>query len=539
MSPQDGIGPRSRSRRPRAGLALLLLAQAGLAVAQAQAQGGAHAEAPRRIDVSEYVVRGNTVLDADEIEAAIEPFLGPERSLDDLEGARAALEKRYQQRGYQAVVVELPEQRVSAGVVLLQVVESRVGRVRVLGAEHYSPAAVREAVPALAEGGVPDFNAAQQELTALNSSPNRQVIPMVRPGSLPQTVDIELKVEDQNPVSASLSLNNDHSIDTHALRASATLAHDNLWQLGHQASVTFFGAPQALSEARVWSFSYLAPWRGSPFSLQATGYTSDSNVATVGGTSVLGKGYALGLQGNYALPPAGDWSASLGVGMDYKDLKEAVAMGASRSDVPLHYAPLTLSFNGYRFGERSQSSVAVSWVNGFGLGSDAREFGQKRYRASPEFMYVKADGSHTQMLGGGAQVHVRGAAQLSSGPLVSGEQFAAGGATSVRGYYSAEATGDDGVLASLELRSPSYARWLWAGAEEWRVYGFFDVATLRLRDPLPEQRRSYTLLGAGFGTSFRLFRTLTGKLDVGWPLRDAQRTRAGSPTVNFNVRANF
>lgn len=529
-----GIG--ERSRLAKAVLLLVVLTQSDWASAQTVQQPPA---AARRFDVNEYVVRGNTVLNDVEIEESIEPFMGPDKTVGDVEGARAALEKRYQDRGYQSVVVELPEQRVSGGVVLLQVVETRVGRLRVVGAEHYSPASVREAVPSLTEGGIPDFNAAQKELTALNTSPNRQVVPMVRPGSLPQTVDVELKVDDKNPVSASVSLNNDHSIDTHELRAAATLSHDNLWQLGHQASVTFFGAPQALSEAKVWSFSYLVPFTNSPFSVQATGYTSDSNVATTGGTSVLGKGYAVGLQGNYALPPTGDWSGSVGLGADFKDLQEKVSLGGSSSDVPIHYVPMTLSFNGYRFSERSQSSLVISAVVGTGVGSNTREFGAKRYRASPDFMYLKADGSHTQNLGGGVQLYGRGAAQVSSGPLVSSEQFAAGGATSVRGYYSAEATGDDGLLASLEVRFPSYADWLWAGVEEWRMYGFFDAATLRLRDALPEQRKSYTLLGVGVGTSMRLHRSITGKLDIGWPLRDAQRTEAGSLTVNFNVRANF
>ncbi|GAA7764355.1 hypothetical protein RN01_07160 [Cupriavidus sp. SHE] len=533
-SRKHGIG--ERSCLSMAAMLLIVLTQAGVASAQtAQAKKGA----PARFDVTEYVIRGNTVLNEVEIEESIEPFLGPARSVEDVEGARAALEKRYQERGFQSVVVELPEQRVTAGVVLLQVVETRVGRLRVVGAEHYSPAAVRDAVPSLAEGGVPDFNAAQKELTALNSTPNRHVVPMVRPGSLPQTVDVELKMEDHNPLSASASLNNDHSIDTHELRASATLGHDNLWQLGHQASVTFFGAPQALSEARVWSFSYLAPFRNSPFSVQATGYTSDSNVATVGGTSVLGKGYAVGVQGNYALPQTGDWSGSLGLGVDFKDLKEKVSLGGSSNEVPIHYVPITFSFNGYRFSESSQSSLAVSAVAGTGIGSDSQAFGAKRYRASPSFMYLKADGSHTQNVKGGLQLYARGAAQISTGPLVSGEQFAAGGATSVRGYFSAEATGDDGLLGTLEVRTPSYEHYLWTGVDEWRMYAFFDAATLRLRDALPEQRRSYTLLGAGVGTSIRFYRSVTGKLDFGWPLRDAQRTQAGSLTVNFNVRANF
>ncbi|MBE1188174.1 ShlB/FhaC/HecB family hemolysin secretion/activation protein, partial [Escherichia coli] len=49
----------------------------------------------------------------------------------------------YQEKGYQSVYVELPEQQVSGGVVYLQVTETTVGRVRVVGAKHYSPVELR------------------------------------------------------------------------------------------------------------------------------------------------------------------------------------------------------------------------------------------------------------------------------------------------------------------------------------------------------------------------------------------------------------
>ncbi|REM41372.1 ShlB/FhaC/HecB family hemolysin secretion/activation protein, partial [Mycobacterium tuberculosis] len=80
---------------------------------------------------SEYIVRGNTVLDARAIEKAVTPFLGPERTLKDVEGARDALLAAYQAAGYQSVYVDLPEQQVTQGVVFLQVNETRAGRVRV------------------------------------------------------------------------------------------------------------------------------------------------------------------------------------------------------------------------------------------------------------------------------------------------------------------------------------------------------------------------------------------------------------------------
>ncbi|WP_371066638.1 POTRA domain-containing protein, partial [Salmonella enterica] len=125
--------------------------------------------------------------------------------------ARDALQKAYQDRGYQSVVVELPQQQVKNGVILLQVTEAKVGRLRVDGAQYNSPQNIRDAVPALAEGQVPDFNQAQQQLTDLNRSADRQVIPILKPGALPQTVDVDLKVDDHSPLHGSLELNNDNS----------------------------------------------------------------------------------------------------------------------------------------------------------------------------------------------------------------------------------------------------------------------------------------------------------------------------------------
>ena len=93
-------------------------------------------EAQRRVEINEYVVRGNSVLDARAIEEAVYPYLGPDKTLADLEGARETLQKSYQARGYQSVFVELPEQKVEGGVVYLQVSETKVGRVRVVGKGH-------------------------------------------------------------------------------------------------------------------------------------------------------------------------------------------------------------------------------------------------------------------------------------------------------------------------------------------------------------------------------------------------------------------
>ena len=523
----------------------LLGVGASAAIAQsadAQPAAAAPAQDTRKVDVAEYIVRGNTVLDLRAIEKAVTPFLGPARTMKDIEAARDALLAAYQAEGFQSVYVDLPEQQVSEGIVFLQVSETKVGRVRVVGAAYTSPLDVREQVPALQEGSVPNFTQAQVELTALNRGPKRQVMPLVRQGSLPGTMDVDLKVEDASPWRASLGLNNDYSADTKKLRASASLGHDNLWQLGHSASISFFGAPQDLEQTQVFSGSYTAPIPGTNWSLEAAGYKSDSNVATLGGTNVLGKGYAIGLKAAYTAPPGGDWYHTFSVGVDLKSNEEALRMGTSTDEVPLKYAPITLAYNGFVQGERNQLGLGLSLVVGtssfLGYGSDAAAFNYKRYKAQPSFMSLKADVNGSYSFGNDWQLGYRLAGQMTDSPLISSEQIAAGGMHSVRGYLSAETTGDYGLVGSLELRSRPLSL-LDPWVQSWRVYGFIDAAHLRLHSPLVEQQDRFSLSSAGVGTSFRMGQYLTGRVDVGYPLRAGTRTEKHDPRVNFSLTANY
>jgi hemolysin activation/secretion protein len=538
-----------KENRPSARWKLVCWAVMGLAshtAAMAQSPAPAvqqdAAEATRKVDVIEYIVRGNSVLNVRDIEQAVTPFLGPDRTMKDIEAARDALLAVYQAKGYQSVYVDLPEQQVTEGLVFLQVNETRVGRVRVLGAEYISPLDVRDQVPALKEGVVPDFNQAQVELTALNSTPKRQVMPLVKPGALPGTMDVDLKVQDESPWRASLGLNNDYSADTRKLRATASIGHDNLWQLGHSASISFFGAPQDLSQTQVITAAYSAPIPDTHWSLDASAYKSDSNVATVGGTDVLGKGYAVGLKATYTTPNTGDWWHTFSAGFEFKDVDEALKMGNTGDTVPLKYVPITLGYNGFLQGERGQVGLGLSMVIGtsssFGYGSNAQQFDYKRYKASPSFMVLKGDVNGSYTLPGDSQLGFRLSGQMTDSPLVSSEQIAAGGMNSVRGYLSAESTGDYGLVGSLEWRTKPLT-FLGSWLENWRLYTFADAGRLRLKEPLPEQQDGFTLASVGLGTSLRIGSSVSGRVDVGYPLKAGARTEKHDTRINFSLTASY
>lgn len=74
----------------------------------------------------------------------------------------------------------------------------------------------------------------------------------------------------------------------------ATTRYDNLWQRGDSINFSYQTAPQDPSNTEVFSGSYLARVPDSRLSLLVYGLRSNSNVASVGGISVIGNGDIVG-----------------------------------------------------------------------------------------------------------------------------------------------------------------------------------------------------------------------------------------------------
>ena len=89
-----------------------------------------------------------------------------------------------------------------------------------------------------------------------------------------------------------------------------------------------------------------------------------------------------------------------------------------------------------------------------GLGSNTATFENARADAQPEFIHLNLDVTQTERLWHGVEISQHLVGQVADGPLVSSEQFAAGGFTSVRGYLQSEVVGDEGLTGSLEIVSP-------------------------------------------------------------------------------------
>lgn len=495
------------------------------------------------IYVREYRVRGSKKLPPREIEKAVYPYMGPRRSEQDVEQARAALEKAYKDLGYQTVYVEVPAQDPSRGIIIMNVVEAPVGRLRVNGAKWFLPSQVRKQAPSMQEGVVPNFNDVKKDIVALNQWRDRKVTPELKAGVVPGTVDIVLNVEDKMPLHGSIEINNRYNANTTPLRLNASISYGNLWQMGHTLGLSYQVAPERPEDASVYSGYYMMPLPWSDgLSLMLTGTKQDSNVSTLGGGAVAGRGSVLGFRFMKQLPSeAAGFFHSLSFGMDYKRFEQDIILAGNVTSAPVEYYPLTLAYSAGRVRDRSFTDFNLSTTFGIrGWTGDQTQFTNRRFKADEGFFAVRADASHTHDLPGGFQLFGKVQGQGAGDPLINTEQIAIGGLSSVRGYLEATQLGDTGLIGNIELRSPSIIGSAAKDSpDEWRFYGFYDHGYVRLTKALPGQFNSFELASVGVGTRVRWHQHVHGSVDVAVPLIDQSNAIANDVYVRFRLWLDF
>jgi len=552
VSASPALGPEEMTEKGQMSIltavraAFALLWMMGQARAQQAAPtGSAAASAPdqqsRLFDINEFRVEGSTQLSAREVETAVYPYLGPSRAIEDVERARAALEKAYTEKGFQSVSVAIPPQTVRDGVVLLKVTEATVGRLRVRGARWFSPRDVKQQAPSVAEGTVPNFDDIARDIVILNQIPDRRVTPTLRAGARPGTVDVDLTVQDALPLHGSAELNNRHGRYTTPLRLSGSLRYDNFWQLGHSLGFSYQVAPSRAPDGRVFTASYLARFPRLPWlTLSANYLDQNSDISTVGGINVAGTGQIAGVRAAFTLPGSPTFFHTLNAGIDYKRFGQLIRLEEVASSTPLTTWPISAMYSAIFSREASETLLTAGLTfNLRSLSSPMPRFEERRFNSKGDFIYYRGELSRTNKLPFDFQLYAKAQGQYSADALVSSDQFSAGGAESVRGYFDSEVVGDFGASGTLELRGPTLTRWLGHWANDWRFHLFVDGASLGIHDPLPEQQDRFRLWSTGAGTRMRIFEHFSAELEVAVPMRSEGITRRHETRIHFRLVALF
>ena len=136
-------------------------------------------------------------------------------------------------------------------------------------------------------------------------------------------------------------------------------------------------------------------------------------------------------------------------------------------------------------------------------------------------------------------IHANG--QWASEPLISNEQFGAGGVNSVRGYHEGEVFGDEGWHISAEQQTPPHVVGLVYGNVPLTVRGsvYMDYARTLLIDPPSGASGDVALWGTGFGFTASVGSHWDARFLFSFPLLSAGTVQSGQPFFNFGLTAQF
>jgi hemolysin activation/secretion protein len=531
---------------------------------------------PGAMPLSKFIVEGNTILTQEKIDAILDKYKGAALQFKDVDQARGELEKAYHAAGYPTVLVNLPEQTIEQGSVKLQVIEAPLVEVQVTGQEYYSKYHILGKLPSIRIGTVlyePKF---VKELSAINANPDLQVAPVLKPGTEPGTVDLELKVKDRLPVHGKLEADNRGPLTTPQNRLLAEIQHTNLFGGDEILTVNTVQTPTDWGAVQNYGASFVYPVKWPDHLLAVYASHSQSNSVLAGSGISLGGGGNVAIAGNatvagfrYILPifPGGENTHQLSVGVDYKHLEptNATFPGGGNAVVksPVQYTPASAAYSGFypdRWGLTKLSLSAKGYVAGTIPGGSEQDFGGNpnnqagqpgnRQGSTGTFAVLQGGLDRSQPLPGNflLALHVDG--QWGSQPLIPAEGYFAGGFDTVRGYHQYEAIGDNAVRGRAELTTPEVFAipidriWQRRRSADYTIRvkfaAFYDAAQLWVQEPQPGQTSQFRLEGVGGGIRVK-FPKDVGQLiiDQGFALQPTANTKRGDSFVHFSVGLAF
>lgn len=393
---------------------------------------------------------GVTVDEQTELQLELGEWLGRPLTEEGLDRLLTVVLRHYDDHHRPVTDVLIPDQEGAGGHLWVQVLEGRVGRLEVKGAEE--AAAPWWAGIHVQPGALLRANQVQEDLDWLGRNPFRTANLLVAPGEI-GFADLIMEVEEGRPwrVYAGYDNKGTEAVGEHRWLAGFNWGSDHL--IGYQ--MTLGGDPNSF---QAHAFSWEIPFHASHQFLRLSGAWADVTAeSTVGGIPLASDGTTWQLAASYgmALGRRGGWKQELRFGFEFKRSEslatfgEVVVPGAT-----LEVAQLRVGWQGTRDLWDGEASLGISLVGSpGGLGSDDAEFALFRAGARSRSVYGQVAGEWRRALSAW-ELRLRTSGQLASGALVPSEQLALGGAESVRGFSERELLAESGYVVSGEILTP-------------------------------------------------------------------------------------
>jgi len=473
----------------------------GLAIEPGRS-GGAVDSSP--FEIKQLQISGNTRFDTTTLHALVAEAEGRRMTLRELDALIQRITTHYRQAGYPLARALIPVQTIRDGVVRIEVIEARYGRVLLDNKSSVREGLLQDMLAPLQPGDVVSQAELDRTLLLLSDIPGMELGALLRAGEAVGSSDLLVNTAAGARFGAYVEGDNYGNEYTGRAQARAGLSYFNALGLGDVASLDVLSSGDKLKYARLGYESQLGSlgtrWGAAWSSLQYRLGKSASDLDAHGNADV----------GSAWITHPWVRSVALNVysKLEYQrlDLRDRVDASSIRND--RHLDKLTLSLSG---------NVLTDWAGGMvdtwrldvGRGqvsfddSAAQQGDAQAARTEGHYTLWNLYLSHVQNLGASTVLAVMVNAQHTTTNLDPSQKFALGGPYAVRAYDTGEVQGDTGYTLTAELRQSLNALGVGSGAGQWQAVAFADTGHVRVnRKPWDAGNNGATMSGLGLGLNW-------------------------------------
>ncbi|HPI78659.1 MAG TPA: POTRA domain-containing protein, partial [bacterium] len=377
-----------------------------------------------KVHVNGIKFSGNSIIGSADLERVAEKKRSGEMSLAEMRAIADSVAEYYRAQGYFLAKAVIPEQDIAGGIVNIEVLEGRLGKVEITGEVNYSEAYLQSFFNHIRKQGVIKKNNLERALLIMNSLPGLKVSSTLKAGKEKGTTDIVVSVEEGDRLIATIEMDNFGSRYAR-VRALAGLDFISPFNRGDACSLSGL---TGISSDKLY---YVTANCSIPVDANGTaigfyGLTGDFGVGKeFAALNIQGEASAFGASVNRVLKINKNGSSVGEFGIDSKKSRQDV-LGALSSEDSVVSLRLTMKSNVTDRSGRTFVGATVQHGLGDALGGMADDDPQSSRAAAGadnSFTKITFEAARAQYLSDKAFLLARMVAQSTTESLVAGEQF--------------------------------------------------------------------------------------------------------------------
>ena len=402
-----------------------------------------------KIQVTRFNFTGNTVLSNEQLTNLTKDFVGKELSYNELRDVLRFISNFYRELGLWARAI-LPEQDINNGVITIQIVEGRLGKVIIKSDEQdlnlKQDVARKYIENKISRQQILNINQLEKNIQNLNNVPGIQAIASLEAGQEVGETDVVIQLQNRKTLSGTFQGDSYGSRSSGRSRGTALINFDSLLKQGEQFTIQRVQTIGSEYNALAGSFrigyggtrgtvkaAKLRYDLGDPFSSSnPTGNSEELSVSIDHPLNSIGR---TNLSSNFTFSESDYENKNNTPSNVQKKITRGIAkLNFNRSD--------QFYKGGVNYGS---ASITVGDLNDTSTGSTTTN-------ALGSFSKLNANVSRFQRLSDQNVLQVNLSAQYAFKNLDSAEKFSLGGPYGIRAYPNSEGQGDHGLMANIELK---------------------------------------------------------------------------------------